>query len=264
MSEQYWSNFGAMSVDDYVATHIDNSADELARRQQTLALLPAGVRSLLDVGCGFGHFLALAQQRGITGQGLEVAAVKVEYARRALGLDVQVGSIAALPHGDRSVDAVSALEVVEHLPLALYQAGLAELARVARDWVLISVPWQEQRRNAGCPSCGCEFNPWYHLRSYHDADFPGLLPGFRLAALQSLGQQQTLWPALARLRNRRAGPMPPLSTCPACGFARGAAGSAAAAPVTATVPPLRRLATTLLSRPAPRWYLALYQRDAAG
>jgi SAM-dependent methyltransferase len=50
------------------------------------------------------------------------------------------GSLLALPFGDRAVDLVVATEVLEHLDRP--GAALAELERVSRRYLLLSVPWE--------------------------------------------------------------------------------------------------------------------------
>lgn len=91
----------------------------LARRYAAmLARLEAWAprRTLLEVGCGNGHFLAVARDRGWEVRGVELSRAHVERAR-AMGLDVAYGDVAAdaLFAGER-FGAVVMIEVLEHVP----------------------------------------------------------------------------------------------------------------------------------------------------
>jgi SAM-dependent methyltransferase len=267
MNNAYWSNFRGMTVDAYVERFVNASAGDRQRMQETAAALPAGITTLLDAGCGFGHFLRIVRDtRGIAGTGVEITGEKVEYARRALAVDARVASIDALPFPAGAFDAVCALEVIEHLPFRQYDKSRDELARVARRWIMVSVPWRERRRNVECPACGCAFNHNYHLRSFHDADFLSLFPGFALRSLAGLGERRETPAWLNALGAWRRRELPPFAVCPACGFRRtGPAEEASldAAPAGGRrqgATQLRKLARHLFSRRAPCWYLAVFER----
>jgi SAM-dependent methyltransferase len=87
-------------------------------RQRLTSYLPlfAGATDVLDVGCGRGEFLELAQEAGIGARGLDVNHAMVE-ACRARGLDVAEGDLLSyldsLP--DASLGGLIAVQVVEHL-----------------------------------------------------------------------------------------------------------------------------------------------------
>jgi hypothetical protein len=51
-----------------------------------------------------------------------------------------VSSVLALPFADGAYDLVCCFETLEHLPWENFRVGLRELARVARRWVLLSLP----------------------------------------------------------------------------------------------------------------------------
>lgn len=81
-----------------------------------LSLLgPANSRRMLDVGCGAGTFLADARDAGWQVSGLEINAKFPEFCKE-IGLDdVKVGMISDPPFEEASFDAVTMLDVLEHM-----------------------------------------------------------------------------------------------------------------------------------------------------
>ncbi len=104
----------------------------------------ADPQSLLDVGCGEGvltHQWAqrLGDQRRVVGIDLDDPALHAEWAKRtAPNLEYRVMKAENLPFADGEFDAATAIEVLEHVPDA--EHTVAEMARVAKRWLLVSVP----------------------------------------------------------------------------------------------------------------------------
>ena len=104
----------------------------------------ADAQSLLDVGCGEGvltHQWAqrLGDQRRVVGIDLDDPALHAEWAKRtAPNLEYRVMKAENLPFADGEFDAATAIEVLEHVPDA--EHTVAEMARVAKRWLLVSVP----------------------------------------------------------------------------------------------------------------------------
>ena len=104
----------------------------------------ADPQSLLDVGCGEGvltHQWAqrLGDERRVVGIDLDDPALHAEWAKRtAPNLEYRVMKAENLPFADSEFDAATAIEVLEHVPDA--EHTLAEMARVAKRWLLVSVP----------------------------------------------------------------------------------------------------------------------------
>ncbi len=95
----------------------------------------------LDVGCGEGFamraLLAPANNRTITGVDLALPAVQLAQQANPQA-HFTVGSLLALPFPDNSFDVTLCMEVLEHLTVP--EQGLAELRRVTRRFLLLSVP----------------------------------------------------------------------------------------------------------------------------
>jgi 2-polyprenyl-3-methyl-5-hydroxy-6-metoxy-1,4-benzoquinol methylase len=117
----------------------------MARFEGTLDELftQADPQSLLDVGCGEGvltHQWALrVGGRRVVGIDLDDPGLQAEWAKRtAPNLEYRVMKAENLPFADGEFDLASAIEVLEHVPDP--EHTVAEMARVAKRWLLVSVP----------------------------------------------------------------------------------------------------------------------------
>ncbi|HEY1545459.1 MAG TPA: class I SAM-dependent methyltransferase [Xanthobacteraceae bacterium] len=87
--------------------------------------------ALLDVGCGAGLALQVAQSRGANASGLDAAAGLVEIARsRCPGADIRVGEIEALPFGDHTFDVTTGFNSFQYATDPPH--ALAEARRVTK------------------------------------------------------------------------------------------------------------------------------------
>jgi ubiquinone/menaquinone biosynthesis C-methylase UbiE len=99
--------------------------------------------SALDVGCGEGvlteRFAAHIGTGQVVGVDLDDPKLREEWSRRAReNLEFKTLSGPDLPFADDEFDIACAIEVLEHVPDP--ERTLAEMARVARRHVLVSVP----------------------------------------------------------------------------------------------------------------------------
>lgn len=94
------------------------------------------VDSLLEVGCGTGHFTRWFAELGVVTAGVDVSALMLQVARRLRpGLDLAVGDARQLPFADDSFDVVALITVLEFLDAP--QRALVEALRVARYGLLL-------------------------------------------------------------------------------------------------------------------------------
>jgi len=71
--------------------------------------------TILDVGCGQGHFLKLAKDKGWEVHGVEVAKSACEYAKARFNIDVKNLSIEDASFPEESFDVITLWNVLDHL-----------------------------------------------------------------------------------------------------------------------------------------------------
>lgn len=260
--EETWAEGALGEADEF-------RVDFLAQR------IPATARTLLDVGCGNGLFLNRILERsperfvrlcGVDRSNAALKHVRTEkYQRSAEGLGF----------ADGEFDIVSALEMIEHLPLDVYEKTLRELCRVSRQWVMICVPFGERLEDAmvSCPSCRCRFNPYYHMRTFDESTMPELLtpasfvcrevwPVYPVKMLPlSLGRVSRV----ARNVLGKGASFPWFGICPMCGFSsretdRPVPVQRRARVQSARASVVRRLVDRARFATGHRWIAALYER----
>jgi len=82
------------------------------RLAEIATLRPAG--RLLEIGSGYGHFLAAARDAGYDVRGVELSRTGVQHARDQLGLEVSCGQLAAAP--TEQADIICFWDTLEHVP----------------------------------------------------------------------------------------------------------------------------------------------------
>jgi 2-polyprenyl-3-methyl-5-hydroxy-6-metoxy-1,4-benzoquinol methylase len=112
-----------------------STLDELWRK--------AAPESVLDVGCGEGvltvEWAERLGDRRVVGIDLDDPKLRAEWERRTrANLEFCAEEATRLSFGDDEFDMAAAIEVLEHVPDP--EATLAEMARVARRHLLVSVP----------------------------------------------------------------------------------------------------------------------------
>jgi 2-polyprenyl-3-methyl-5-hydroxy-6-metoxy-1,4-benzoquinol methylase len=144
----------------------------------------AAPRSILDVGCGEGVLTAKWAERlgdgRIVGIDLDDPKLKAEWAERSRpNLEYKVEEATNLSFADDEFDMASAIEVLEHVPEP--ERTVAEMARVAERWLLVSVPrepvWRMTNiaRGAYLRELG---NTPGHVNHWSKASFKRLLSGY--------------------------------------------------------------------------------------
>lgn len=256
-NENYYALHGGLSPAEYVEQKILRNPAEMERIGKTVAAIPEDAQSILDVGAGHCVFLrALLDKRALHATAIETSAEKIAYCH-GLGVNARLGDASELKSADSSYDIVTACEVIEHLPFGVYEKALCELERVARKWILITVPYKESRPFVKCPYCGSVSNPTYHLRTFRNQDLANLFKSFSLERCQYVGRVPVTAGLLARFRR---GPRSRFFLCPACGYRTFPSQLESGVPRPLNFPQrtISMLGEIIPTRPA--WALALYRR----
>jgi len=232
--------------------------EDVAAQERTpiaIAMIPREVRSLLDAGCGDGTLL-----RSIDRVPLKVG---VDISYTALGLVSSghrvLASFEALPFHDKEFDLVMSTEVLEHLPDEVFEASCTEIQRIARRYVLISVPFHEDlaRKQARCSRCGHMYHIHLHLRSFDLPVMEHLFPAYRLKECRFSSAREKTYPSWLVTIRRKWGhrwEWDKTALCPQCGHKEGQP------PRRSVISAVTSLAGMVLGKSYPKWIAALYEK----
>jgi len=152
--EPYETSHGATADDDRVI------AEARKTGQFRHITIKPGDR-ILDVGCGGGYFLRIANALGAVAEGVEPHGKAVERAREQ-GLTVFHGALEdfATTFPEKRFDVITANHVVEHVPNPVDVLSVMKSLLAPGGFTWISVP------NADCPFCRTLGAKW------HSTDLP--------------------------------------------------------------------------------------------
>ena len=114
-------------------------------------------RRTLEIGCAIGAVVSHVAAFDVEAHGIDVSKWAVE---NRLHPNVIIGSAADLPYEDNYFDVVYSVHALEHLPLDIKDATLAEISRVCRGYQFHMLPILE----AG-PYVGDRFGHLLNLRT---------------------------------------------------------------------------------------------------
>ncbi len=114
----------------YLISSYNMSKHRYERARKDIESIPKG-STYLDVGCGRGETLDLAESHGLIAFGTEIVPTLCDACRGVIRADIK-----AIPF--ESFDYVSCYDVLEHLPLEDVGPALDELFRVAGKTLFIT------------------------------------------------------------------------------------------------------------------------------
>jgi SAM-dependent methyltransferase len=198
---------------------MDNMQIQAMRIKETLDLIPSGVVSVLDVGCNEGSILASLVKYFYT------CGIDISFdALKKVQTNCILASIADLPFLEKSFDLLICTEVLEHLLGDVYTKAISEIQRVARKYIIISVPNEESlfKGTARCHFCLRKYHISGHVRVFDSNKLCDLFDGtqFVIQEIKGVGNRsrhslRMLYFVLQRLGNKWAHSH--LNICPHCG-----------------------------------------------
>lgn len=196
--------------------------EDLKRVADIYTLVPPDTASLLDVGCGNGLFCNYVNSQGrvLKVVGLDRSKTALKY----VGTEKIQGSITEIPFPDKWFDCVTSLEVLEHLPIKTFEDARKEIARVAKKYIIVSVP-NSQILGEGmtqCSSCKTKFDPDLHMRSFNGDSMRSLFSnyGFGCQQVEEIGHYSNYMGISMFWKMMQRQPEPTMASplCPICGF----------------------------------------------
>lgn len=135
-----------------------------------------------------------------------------------------LGDISNLPLKSKQFDMVLACEVLEHLDDKTMLFALEEIQRVAKKYILITVPFKEtlSAQWRKCSKCGHIFHAWGHLRQFDIVLLKNLFRNAQLIERRFLGPKESQIPSFMYIIAKKIGNVwssckTEHSLCPKCG-----------------------------------------------
>lgn len=136
MYDQRWS-------EDWMAHEYGSAYKDLIFNSVLRALeqrLGSGRRTLLDLGAHVGRLLRIARDRGWTAEGVELNPQTAAFAAAATGLRIHRTDAATLADAGHRRDAVTLIDVLEHIPNPVQALSTARRVLAPGGWIAVKVP----------------------------------------------------------------------------------------------------------------------------
>jgi len=157
----------------------------LKRISLTTDALPDDVTTILEVGSGNGLLIKSLRDSGYDPVASDISSNALKHIHSTKRVQAEASD---LPFPTDSFDLLLACELLEHIPVPIFNRVLDEIARVSHKYIIITTPYQEELSwsYARCPACGCIFNGAYHIRSFTEGDIQSLFKEFKCISMREI------------------------------------------------------------------------------
>ncbi len=201
------------------------SPDNKTRVEYIKSIIPDDARTLLDVGCGNGILVNFLHEKYANQFDRICGCDRSQTSLKQVKTEKYESDIQELPFADNEFDIVTCLEVIEHLPHKVFEKALCEIERIAKKWVIISVPYDEDLdfSKVKCIKCKTEFSPFYHMHSFDESKVENLFKGSTLSNVAVHKVSESYRPRFRKTkkwisRKIRPDTFPSNCICPMCGY----------------------------------------------
>jgi len=181
----------------------DQAGDIRKKLPLLFSHIPGDVESVLDAGCGNGAITNNFPDKYHV-VGIDSSSEALKYVER----EKILCSADRIPVADHSFDMVFSSELIEHLPSGILNGTINEFKRIAKKYIYLSVPNNEQIEfnYILCPACHKVFHAYGHINSFSVNDLKKLLGDeFKLIWHTTTGKKvRTYNRLLLRLRHKFA------------------------------------------------------------
>lgn len=155
-----------------------------AKISKVIETIPDDVNSVIDIGCGNGVIT------NVLGQQFEITGVdRSEQALQMVSTKKLRASADNVPLPDHSFDMVFSSELLEHLDDETFEKSIAEVKRLSKRYIFITVPNNENpdKLSIQCPDCHYIYNSPNHLRKFKLSHFEDLFKDYNILKHFSFG-----------------------------------------------------------------------------
>ncbi len=242
-------------INDAIWQDYDNSGQIKEKLGIVQQWIPDDVRSIIDVGCGNGVICnSLASKYDVTGIDVsETALVSVTTTKILC-------SATNIPVADNSFDLAFSSEMLEHLSDDDLTLAINEMKRIAKKYILVSVPNEEllKQTMVKCKACNSIYHAYGHLHSFSITKLASYFPGMNIEKVLRFGPiNKDYNPLLLWIKNNFAGqyfhPVAPV-LCPQCESETYVLRSN-------PISKICNLINSLIAKPKPYWLMILFSKS---